>query len=63
MDGVIIGIIILLLCGSICICSDDCCCELCKDICCHNNELTDKLNEISKVSSPIQDTQSTHIEV
>ena len=36
--------------------SDDCCCELCKDISCHNNELTDKLNEISKVSSPIQES-------
>lgn len=43
----------------------ECCCEL------YMNDnhtldedvLTNKLNEISKVSSPIQDTQSTHIEV
>lgn len=59
---IIFGVSIIMLCF---LCTEDCCCELCMN----NNHtldedvLTNELNEISKVSSPIQETQSTHIEV
>ena len=43
-----------------CLCSADCCCELCM-IDNHNvDELADELGDVSKVSSPIQDN-SNHI--
>jgi hypothetical protein len=48
-----------------CLCIVECCCELCMNDnhTLDEDVLTNELNEISKVSSPIQDTQSTHIEV
>ena len=66
MNEITIGFIIFL--ASIvticCLCTEDCCCELCINENHTVDVLTNELNEISKVSSPIQETaKSTHIEV
>ena len=61
-----IFIIFLALCiMGCCLCTDECCCELCMN---HNQHtvdvLSNELNEVSKVSSPIQESaKSTHVEV
>jgi hypothetical protein len=43
-----------------CLCSADCCCELCMNDNHNVDELADELGDVSKVSSPIQDN-SNHI--
>jgi hypothetical protein len=45
---------------SVCLCNDDCCCELCMNANHTVDEFADELGEVSKVSSPIQDN-SNHI--
>ena len=42
-----------------CLCNDDCCCELCMN----ENHTMDELGEVSKVSSPIQDSNNVCVEI
>jgi hypothetical protein len=60
MDEISIGFIIFfgLLILTCCLCSDDCCCELCINDKHTMDELADELGVVSKVSSPIQDNSN-----
>jgi len=66
MDEISIGFIIFfgLLILTCCLCSDDCCCELCINDKHTMVELADELGVVSKVSSPIQDnSNNTCVEI
>lgn len=60
MNEISIGFIIFfgLIILTCCLCSDDCCCELCMNDNHTVDELADELGEVSKVSSPMQDTSN-----
>ena len=60
MNEITIGFIIFfgLIILTCCLCSDDCCCEPYMNDNHNVDELADELGEVSKVSSPMQDTSN-----